>query len=217
MVFISKKIIIGTRPSNLAYAQACIVANQLRQAYPDMEYEIKKISTKGDRVLDKPMREIEGKGIFIKEIEVALLNKEIDMAVHSYKDLPTVLPDKLEVSVIPERANPLDTLVARDNKILKELPCGASLGTGSLRRKSQLLAYRSDLNIIPIRGNIGTRIEKIKEMNLDGIILAAAGLERLGWKDKITEYIDPSICLPAPRQGAIAIETRKEKDSDDYA
>lgn len=207
-----KKIIIGTRPSRLAVAQTEIVINKLNKAYPEFKYEVKKISTEGDRRLDTKLSDVKNKGFFIKEIEIALLNGEIDLAVHSFKDLPTNLPEKVTIAAIPSRANPFDTLVSKDNLVIDQLPAGAKLGTGSLRRKSQLLSYRNDLEIVPIRGNVETRIEKIESLDLDGVILAAAGLERLGLEDKISEYLNPNICLPAARQGAIAIETRKNDE-----
>jgi hydroxymethylbilane synthase len=206
----NKRIIIGTRPSELAVAQGEIIADKLNNFYPKYTIKLKKISTRGDRILDKQLAEISGKGLFIKEIEVALLNKEIDMAVHSYKDLPTTLPKEVKVGAVPVRTTALDTVITKNNLTLENLPQGARLGTGSLRRKSQLLRYRPDLNIIPIRGNIDTRLKKLYESDLDGLVLAAAGLERMGWQDKISQYLDPEICVPAPRQGAMAIEIRKE-------
>lgn len=203
-----KEIIIGTRPSKLALTQAEWVADKLAANWPNYDFQIEEISTKGDRILEKDLAEIEGKGIFIKEIEVALLNEEIDLAVHSCKDLPSDLPSGLEVVAIPRRANPVDVLVAKGDLTLDQLPQGARLGTGSLRRKSQLLNYRSDLQIESIRGNIGTRLEKLADGDLDGLVLAAAGLERLGQKEAITQYLEPKVCLPAPRQGALAVEGR---------
>ena len=203
------KIVVGTRPSELAVAQGELVIAQLKKHYPDYRIELKKISTKGDRILDKQLAEISGKGLFIKEIEVALLNGEIDMAVHSYKDLPTSVHDKLKIGAVPKRACPLDVLITEDGLTLDNLPEGAKLGTGSLRRKSQLLHYRSDLEVVPIRGNIDTRLNKMHETDLDGIILAAAGLERMGWQDRITQYLEPEISVPAPRQGALAVEIRR--------
>jgi hydroxymethylbilane synthase len=209
MINLSGKYIIGTRNSNLALKQCQIVKDKLKTKFPEVEFEIKEISTTGDRERDKKFSEINSEGIFVREIEIALLEGEIDLAVHSFKDLPTRLPRRLEVAAVIDRASPLDVLAGAADK-LAELPEGARLGTGSLRRKSQLLAYRSDLEIVPIRGNIESRLEKIKTQNLDGVILAAAGLERLGLKDQITEYLSPEICLPAARQGAVAVEIRKE-------
>jgi len=200
--------IIGTRNSNLALKQCQIVKGKLQSKFPEIEFEIKEISTTGDREKDKKFSDINTEGIFVREIELALLAKEIDLAVHSFKDLPTKLPEDLEVAAVIDRANRYDVLAGAKKK-LAELPEGARLGTGSLRRKSQLLAYRSDLEIVPIRGNIETRLKKIETQNLDGVILAAAGLERLGLKDQITEYLSSDICLPAARQGAVAVEIRK--------
>lgn len=205
-----KEIIIGTRPSKLAVAQAEIIANMLKEKYPGYNFELKKISTKGDRILNKPLAKISGKGLFIKEIEIALLNGEIDLAVHSYKDLPAELAPGLGIGAIPERVTALDSLIAKKGFTLDQLPPGAKLGTGSLRRKAQLLNYRPDLEILPIRGNIDTRLKILNETELDGIILAAAGLKRLGWEDKITQYLNPAICIPAARQGALAVEIRED-------
>ena len=209
MIKLKKNYIIGTRSSNLALKQCQLVKKKLQNTFPEVEFEIKKISTTGDRERDKKFSEINGEGIFVREIELALLAGEIDLAVHSFKDLPTELSEDLEVAAVIDRANRYDVLAGAEKK-LAELPEGARLGTGSLRRKSQLLAYRSDLEIVPIRGNIETRLKKIKTQNLDGVILAAAGLERLGLQDQITEYLSTEICLPSARQGAVAVEIRKE-------
>lgn len=209
MVKVKKEYIIGTRNSSLALKQCEILKAKLSFEFPELEFKIKEISTTGDRERDKKFSEINVEGIFIREIEYALLAEEIDLAVHSFKDLPTKLPAELEVAAVVDRANRYDVLAGAEEK-LAELPLGARLGTGSLRRKSQLLAYRPDLEIVPIRGNIETRLKKIKTHNLDGVILAAAGLERLGYEDQITEYLAPEICLPAARQGAVAVEIRKE-------
>lgn len=209
MIVVQNKYLIGTRSSNLALKQCQIVQNKLQNKYPELAFEIKEISTAGDRERDKKFSEINVEGIFVREIELALLNGEIDLAVHSFKDLPTRLPEELEVAAVIDRANRADVLAGAEKK-LSELPQGARLGTGSLRRKSQLLAYRPDLEIVAIRGNIETRLAKIESQNLDGVILAAAGLERLGYQDQITEYIDSKICLSAARQGAVAVEIRKE-------
>jgi hydroxymethylbilane synthase len=209
MINLKDKYIIGTRDSNLALKQSQIVKEKLSNKFPEIKFEIKKISTTGDREKDKKFSEINVEGIFVREIEIALLEEEIDLAVHSFKDLPTKLPSELEVAAVIDRANPLDVLAGAESK-LSSLPEGARLGTGSLRRRSQLLAYRSDLEIIPIRGNIETRLNKIKTHNLDWVILAAAGLERLGLEAQITEYLSADICLPAARQGAVVVEIRKE-------
>ncbi|WP_408954924.1 hydroxymethylbilane synthase [Natroniella sp. ANB-PHB2] len=203
-----EQIIIGTRKSQLAVAQSQLMADQLQQKFPDYQFKLKKITTKGDRILDKPLAEIGGKGLFIKEIEIALLNGEIDLAIHSLKDMPAELPNELEILSIPERANPLDALISKDDLDIDHLPEGAKIGTGSLRRRAQLLNYRSDLEIVPIRGNIDTRLKKLESQDLDGIILAAAGLERMGWEDKISSCLSDEISIPAVGQGALAIEVR---------
>lgn len=204
-----REYVIGTRDSNLALKQCRIVQKKLKNKFPKINFRIKKISTAGDRERDKKFSEINVEGIFVREIELALLNGEIDLAVHSFKDLPTRLPEELEVAAVIDRAERSDVLAGAEKK-LAELPAGARLGTGSLRRKSQLLAYRSDLDIVAIRGNIETRLAKIEGQGLDGVILAAAGLERLGYQEQITEYINSKICLPAARQGAVAVEIRKD-------
>lgn len=209
MINLQKKFVIGTRSSKLALQQSQLVQKKLQQLAPEFEFEIKKISTEGDRKRNKQLSELATSGLFIRDLEIALLTGKIDLAVHSFKDLPTILPEQLKIGGIIERANPLDVLAGSTQK-LADLPSGARLGTGSLRRKSQLLAYRPDLKIIPIRGNIETRLNKIKEVNLAGVILAAAGLERLNLTEEITEYISPGICLPAARQGAIAVEIKKD-------
>ncbi|OCL26150.1 hydroxymethylbilane synthase [Orenia metallireducens] len=207
------EIIIGTRKSKLAVAQSTLVAEELADKFPAYKFTLKKMSTKGDRITDRSLIEIGGKGLFIKEIELALLNGEIDLAVHSLKDMPGEIADEFEIIATPKRANPLDVLISKDDKSLDELPQGARIGTGSLRRKVQLLNYRPDLDIVPIRGNIDTRIKKLDSENLDAIILAAAGLERMGWSDRISQYLAPEISLPAVGQGALALEVRSNEDS----
>lgn len=206
------EIIIGTRGSKLARTQAGLLADSLAKQLPDYNIILKEITTKGDRILDKPLSKIGGKGLFIKEIELALLAGEIDLAVHSLKDLPTKLAEEFKIAAIPKRANPLDILISKENKKLAELPQGAKIGTGSLRRKSQLLNYRPDLKVIAIRGNIDTRLKKLFKQDLDGIILAASGLIRMGWEDKITQYLSPEISIPAVGQGALAVEIRSDDE-----
>jgi hydroxymethylbilane synthase len=207
------EIIIGTRKSQLAVAQSTLVAEELAEKFPDYKFSLKKMSTKGDRIIDRSLIEIGGKGLFIKEIEIALLNQEIDLAVHSLKDMPGEIANEFELIATPQRANPLDVLISKDDRILEELPQGAKIGTGSLRRKAQLLNYRPDLEIVPIRGNIDTRIKKLYSQDLDAIVLAAAGLERMGWSDKISQYLEPAISLPAVGQGVLALEVRSNDDS----
>jgi hydroxymethylbilane synthase len=204
-----EKIVIGSRGSGLALWQANWIKSQLQELHPGLEVEIKVIKTSGDIIQDVPLAKIGGKGLFVKEIEEAMLREEIDIAVHSMKDVPMDLPYELDISVITERENPFDALISRDNIKLDDLPEKAKIGTGSLRRSSQLLKYRPDLQIYPLRGNIDTRIKKLDSEGLDAIILAAAGLRRMGWADKITEVISPEIILPAMGQGAVGIEARK--------
>jgi len=204
-----EKLIIGSRGSGLALWQANWIKSQLEDLHSGLQVEIKIIKTSGDKIQDVPLAKIGGKGLFVKEIEEALLRREVDIAVHSMKDVPVKLPYELEISVITERENPFDALVSRENIKLDELPENAKIGTGSLRRSSQLLKYRPDLKIVPLRGNIDTRIKKLKSEGLDAIILATAGLRRMGWKDKVTEVIPSDIILPAMGQGAVGIETRK--------
>jgi hydroxymethylbilane synthase len=171
------------------------------------------IKTSGDRFVDHTIQFLGGKGVFTKEIEDALLGGEIDLAVHSMKDLPAELPEGLAIAAVPEREDPRDVVVSRNNIRLEHLPKGASVATGSLRRKAQILNYRSDLSLIPIRGNVDTRLRKLETERLDAIVLAAAGLKRLGRQDRISEYLSPDICLSAVAQGALAIETRVDEPS----
>ncbi len=199
---------IGTRQSLLALWQSNHIAACLRKQYPDCEVVLKKIVTKGDRILDVPLAQIGGKGLFTKEIEEDLLSGEVDLAVHSLKDMPTVLPEGLCLTAITERANVGDAFVSNKYNSFAELPLGAVVGTSSLRRKAQLLAARPDLTIRDLRGNVDTRLRKLDEGLYDAIILAAAGLERLGHGDRIKAVIPSSVCLPAVGQGALAIECR---------
>lgn len=204
-----RKIIVGSRRSKLALTQTNWVIEQLRKIDPSYEFEVKEIVTKGDKILDVTLSKVGGKGLFVKEIEQAMLNGEIDMAIHSMKDMPAVLPEGLVIGCIPEREDHRDVLISKNHKPLKDLKQGAIIGTSSLRRSAQLLAIRPDLEIKWIRGNIDTRLEKLKTDEYDAIILAAAGLSRLGWaKDVVTEFLEPEICLPAVGQGALSIECR---------
>lgn len=203
-----KLVKIGTRSSALALWQANWVKNRLGIAFPRCEFEIVHIKTQGDRITDIPLEQLGGEGVFVKQIEIALLNSEIDLAVHSMKDLPTDLPDGLTIGAIPERANPADVLISKNDLNFFDLPPGAKVGTGSLRRRAQLLHARSDLVMKDIRGNVDTRLSKLKSEDLDAIILAAAGLERLGYGDSITQQLPYDICLPAVGQGALCIEIR---------
>lgn len=203
-------LIIGTRQSLLALWQSNHIASLLRKQYPDCQVSLKKIVTKGDRILDVPLAQIGGKGLFTKEIETELLDGTVDLAVHSLKDMPTVLPEGLCLTAITTRANVGDAFVSNKYASFSELPQGAVLGTSSLRRKAQLLAVRPDLKIVDLRGNVDTRLRKLDEGQMDAIILAAAGLERLGHADRIREIIPTTVCLPAVGQGALAIECRSD-------
>lgn len=205
------KLVVGTRGSNLALVQTNWVVEQLKKVNPNVEFEIKIIKTKGDLIKDLPLDKIGDKGLFVKEIEKSLLNKEIDMAVHSMKDMPSKLPEGLKFAHSPKREDPRDALILKeDYKSIDDLPKGARIGTGSKRRKYQLLKYRPDLEIVPIRGNIEARIKKIETENLDGVVLAASGLKRAGLQYKIDYYIPTDIMLPAPAQGILAIEIRED-------
>lgn len=203
---------IGTRQSLLALWQSNYIAACLRERYPECRVELKKIVTKGDKILDVPLAQIGGKGLFTKEIEEELLDGTIDLAVHSLKDMPTVMPGGLCLTAITERANAGDAFVSNNYDNFAELPLGAVVGTSSLRRKAQLLAARPDLQITNLRGNVDTRLRKLDEGLYDAVILAAAGLERLGHGDRITSFIPASVCLPAVGQGALAIECRADDE-----
>ena len=203
------KVIIGSRGSPLALWQANWVKDLLQGQHSDLAVDIKIIKTSGDKIQDVPLAKIGGKGLFVKEIEEGLLKREVDFAVHSMKDMPIIFPVNLCIACVTKRENPFDALISRNDIKLDDLPKGAKIGTGSLRRMSQLLYYRPDLNMVPLRGNLETRLKKLKSEGLDAIILAAAGLIRLGWDDRITEIIAPEILLPAMGQGAVGIETRK--------
>jgi hydroxymethylbilane synthase len=204
-----RKIIVGSRRSKLALTQTNWVIDQLKKLNAPFEFEVKEIVTKGDRILDVTLSKVGGKGLFVKEIELAMLNKEIDMAVHSMKDMPAVLPEGLVIGSIPKREDHRDVIISKDRVPFDQLKQGAVIGTSSLRRSAQILAKRPDLEIKWIRGNIDTRIEKLKSGEYDAIILAAAGLHRMGWGEEvITQYIDADICVPAVGQGALSIECR---------
>lgn len=204
-----RKIKIGSRGSPLALWQANWIKDQLESQNPDIPVEIVIIKTSGDKIQDVPLAKIGGKGLFVKEIEEALLRKDVDFAVHSMKDMPIKFPFALCIASVTKRENPFDALISKDNIKLDDLPKGAKVGTGSLRRISQLLHYRPDLELVPLRGNLDTRIKKLETEGLDAIILAAAGLIRMGWEEKISEIISSEILLPAMGQGAVGIESRK--------
>ena len=203
------KVVIGSRGSPLALWQANWIKDLLQEHNSDLAVDIKIIKTSGDKIQDIPLAKIGGKGLFVKEIEEGLLKREVDIAVHSMKDMPITFPMNLCIACVTKRENPFDALISKNNIKLDDLPKGAKVGTGSLRRMSQLLYYRPDLKLVPLRGNLETRLKKLKTEGLDAIILAAAGLIRLGWSDRITEVISPEVLLPAMGQGAVGIETRK--------
>lgn len=200
-------ITIGTRGSQLALWQAQFVKGQLAHHFPDIEVNLKIIKTTGDAILDRSLVGL-GKGVFTKEIEVALHNGEIDLAVHSLKDLPTELPEGLCIAAIPPREDPRDVLITYTGSSLEDLRSGVKIGTTSPRRKAQLLHIRPDLQVVDVRGNVDTRLRKLHETDLDGIILAAAGIIRLQKEDSITQYFDTDQMVPAVGQGALAIEAR---------
>ena len=203
-----RRIRIATRGSALALAQAGSIARAVGSAL-GCETELVPIVTSGDRLVDAPLARIGGKGLFVKEIEEALLDGRADLAVHSAKDLPAALPAGLVLAAFPARADPRDALIGREpGAQLRTLPRGARVGTGSARRSSQLLALRPDLVLVPMRGNVDTRLRRLEERQLDAILLACAGLDRLGRADAIHERIDPGVLLPAVGQGTLALETR---------
>lgn len=199
---------VGTRGSRLALAQTETVVQELKERNHGLETAIIIIKTSGDQITGKLPAEAGGKGLFVKEIEAALLNGEIDMAVHSMKDVPGTLPKGLELTAIPKRLQPCDAFVSNKYTNLAGLPQKARVGTGSARRKAELLRYRPDLNIVPIRGNVDTRLQKLDNGEVDALILAQAGLERLRLTERLTAVIDIDIMLPAAGQGALALETR---------
>ena len=204
-----QRLRIGTRASQLALTQSQWVRDKVQALLPNTEVELVRISTKGDRILDVPLAKIGGKGLFVKEIEEALLAGEIDMAVHSVKDVPTVLPKGLHIGIVPQREEARDAFVSNRYRNLAELPAGAVVGTSSLRRKAQLLALRPDLQIRDLRGNVGTRLDKLDRGDFDAIILAGAGLKRLHLPARISTLLAPEQMLPAIGQGALGIELRQ--------
>lgn len=208
----SEKFVIGSRGSDLALWQANYVKSSLEDLFPDHQIEIKIIHTTGDQVLDTALSKIGDKGLFTKQIEAALLDDSIDMAVHSLKDLQTEQPEGLVIGAVCERETPNDIFVSRTGGTIDDLPHGARVATGSLRRRSQLLHYRNDLKIEEIRGNVPTRLRKFDESGLDGMILAYAGVYRLGLGDRISQLVPFEIMLPAVGQGAVAIEIRSDDE-----
>ena len=208
-----KTLRIATRKSALALWQANHVQDLLKEAHPGIEIELVKIVTQGDRILDRPLSEIGGKGLFLKELERAMLDGEADLAVHSMKDVPAEMAEGLVLDAVLPRANPYDALVSRGGQMLADLPAGSRVGTSSLRRKSQLLALRPDLEVADLRGNVDTRLRKLDEGQYDAIILACAGLQRLGLGERITETLQQPDWLPASTQGIIGLQCRQD-DSD---
>ncbi|MGB4892972.1 MAG: hydroxymethylbilane synthase [Nitrospira sp.] len=203
-------LILGTRGSKLAVHQSQWVQARLQELAPGLTISLQRIQTSGDKILDVPLAKIGGKGLFVKEIEDALLSKEIDLAVHSMKDVPTALPEGLDILCVPPREDPRDALITRDGCRLDQLKPGARIGTSSLRRQAQLLHYRPDFTIEMLRGNLDTRLRKLREGQFDAIVLAAAGLRRLAWDAEITEYLPVHLSLPAIAQGALGIEARSD-------
>jgi len=205
-----ENLIIGTRASDLAVYQSERVRDVLKDFDSDLEVDIEKIKTKGDKILDKPLSEIGGKGVFLKEIEKYMIEEEIDIAVHSLKDVPTSLPKGLELGAFMDEEDPRDCLVSQEYRNIEDLPSGGKVGTGSLRRKCLLLRERPDLEIVPVRGNVDTRVEKLRTEDFDALILASSGLKRLGLEDEIATNLPPDRFLPAPGQGVLAVEIREE-------
>lgn len=201
---------IATRKSPLALWQAKFVADQLEKAHPDLTTELIGMSTQGDRILDTPLAKIGGKGLFVKELEVGMLEGRADIAVHSMKDVPVELPEGLHLACILARHDPRDAFVSNQYTDLDELPQNAIVGTSSLRRQCQLAHQRPDIQIKPLRGNINSRLEKLKKGDYHAIILAASGLKRIGFEDQISSYLTPQQSLPAIGQGALGIECRMD-------
>ncbi|MCJ7545430.1 MAG: hydroxymethylbilane synthase [Deltaproteobacteria bacterium] len=205
-----KQIKIGTRGSKLALQQSAWVRKRIAERHPELSIEVVRIKTTGDKITDVPLAQVGGKGLFVKEIEEALLRGDIDLAVHSMKDVPTDLPSGLHLGAITEREDPRDVLISREGQRLKQLPVGARIGTSSLRRKAQLLAINPQWEIIPLRGNLDTRIRRLETAGLDAVIVAAAGVRRMGLEQKVTEPLPFTTMLPAVGQGALGIECREE-------
>jgi hydroxymethylbilane synthase len=206
---------IGTRGSALARRQAALIEEALAAAYPEIGTEVVIIRTQGDVITGVPLSKVGGKGIFVKEIEDALLRGVIDLAVHSMKDVPSELPAGLHIGAVTEREDPRDVMVSRTARGLADLPDGARIGTSSLRRTAQLLAHNHHWRVVSIRGNLDTRMRKLETERLDAIVVAAAGMHRMGFRERIVEYIDPDVLLPPMGQGALAIECREDSDIND--
>ncbi|GAB6932936.1 hydroxymethylbilane synthase [Calditerricola satsumensis] len=207
-----RRIVVGTRRSALAMTQTQWVIERLKALGTGHAFAVQPIVTKGDRILDVTLSKIGGKGLFVKEIEQALLDREADLAVHSLKDLPAELPDGLVIAAVPPREDPRDALISRDGRRFEQLPAGAVVGTSSLRRAAQLLAWRPDVRVVPLRGNVDTRLKRLEAGDFDAIVLAAAGLARMGWLNRVTEFLPPERVIPAVGQGALAVECRADDD-----
>jgi hydroxymethylbilane synthase len=206
----ARPIVIGTRGSNLALWQAEWVRAALAQRFPDVACELAIIKTEGDKILDVPLAKVGGKGLFVKEIEEALLQGRADVAVHSMKDMPSEIPAGLTIGAVPERETPLDVLISRNGLTLMELPAGGVIGTSSLRRAAQLRHLRPDLVVVSLRGNVETRVRKLDTEPLAAVVLAAAGIKRLGLEHRVSEHLDDERMLPAVGQGALCIEIRED-------
>lgn len=204
----TRQLKLGTRGSPLALFQANLVARLLQEAHPDLTVEICTVTTSGDRIQDRPLADVGGKGLFTKEIERGLLDGDIDIAVHSMKDMETFLPDGLDIVAVLPREDPRDAFLSRDGTSLDDLPAGARIGTASVRRQAQILHRRPDLTVVPFRGNVETRLRKLGEGEADATLLAYAGLKRLEREDVITGVFDTDVMLPAAAQGAIGVEAR---------
>jgi len=209
----NRTIRIGTRGSRLALRQTDAVVAALRQRFPDRRFEVRTLRTTGDRQTQEPLDQIGGVGVFVKELESALLAGEIDMAVHSLKDVPTGLPEGLIIAAVPGREDPRDALVSRNGAKLADLPPGTRVGTGSARRACQLRALRRDITVAGIRGNVDTRLRKVEAGEVDAVVMAAAALARMGWLDKAAEVLSFDLMLPAPGQGALAVEIRSDDEA----
>ena len=203
---------IGTRGSLLALTQSEWVNAEIQRHWPDCQVELRVIKTTGDKILDVPLAKVGGKGLFVKELEDALLEGSADIAVHSMKDVPAILPQGLEIGAVPKREDARDVLIIREGTSLAGLPPGAKVGTSSLRRATQIMSLRPDLEIHNLRGNLDTRLRKLQEGRYDAVILAAAGIHRMGWHERITVYLNPTEFLPAIGQGALGIEIRSDDD-----
>jgi len=203
---------IGTRGSALAVTQSEWIKNSIESRRPDISVELVRIKTKGDKIIDSPLAKIGGKGLFVKEIEDALLRKDVDLAVHSIKDVPAELPAGLCLPVFPKREDPRDAFISRLYASLSDIPEGSKIGTGSLRRSSQVMNIRPDVRIVPLRGNVDTRLNKLESGDMDAVILAAAGLNRLGLSGRISQFLSTDTLLPAIGQGALGLEIREDDD-----